>query len=272
MWRRTCSRNVRTNAIRVLSGVSDSGHNDAGFYDRIAGQYDTYRRPGGPHMPRLHALALEAGARRVLELGPGTGNSGLAFLEGFDGTLFGLDASFGMLQEHAAKNLPVLRANGDATRLPFGGNAFEFIFGVLMLHHVRNLDALAAECFRVISSGACGFVTAPRRFIDDYPLNDYFPSFAKIDRGRFQHEDVVAQTLRSSGFADVSIDYFAKDPEPIDAAYVEKIRGRFISTYALIPDDEFEAGLARLEAEIETTGALDRPMVWESVVISAWKR
>jgi len=272
MLRRTCSRNARTNATRVVSGVSDSGHNDAGFYDRIAGQYDTYRRPGGPHMPRLHALANQAQAKRVLELGPGTGNSGLAFLEGFEGALFGLDASFGMLQENAAKDLPVLRANGDATCLPFCRDAFEFIFGVLMLHHVRSLESLAAECFRVISSGACGFVTAPRRFIDDYPLNDYFPSFAEIDRGRFQHEDDIAATLGASGFVDVSIEHFAKEPELIDSAYVEKIRGRFISTYALIPDDEFEAGLARLDAEVDAKGALDRPMVWESVVISGWKR
>lgn len=254
-----------------MSGGSEWGHNDAGYFDRVASRYDAHRGPGGPHVPLLQALARECRAGRVLELGPGTGNSGLAFLEGYDGTLVGLDASFGMLQRNAAKGLPMLRANGDGARLPFRDGVFEFIFGVLMLHHVRDLGALARECYRVTGGGACAFVTAPRRFIDHYPLNDYFPSFAAIDRGRFQHEEEVAAALRDAGFGDVGVEYFAREPEPIDAGYVDKIRGRFISTYALIPDEEFEMGLARLDAEVAAKGALDEPMVWESVVISGWK-
>ena len=44
-------------------------------YDAIAEVYDAHRRGRGPFLPALVRLAEESEARRVLELGCGTGNS-----------------------------------------------------------------------------------------------------------------------------------------------------------------------------------------------------
>ena len=247
-------------------------HNEPGYYNRIAGSYDSHRSPRGPHVAILHRLAKEADAARVLEIGPGTGNSALAFRQDYEGLLFGLDQSLGMLRDCGTKPVDMHRCNGTATAIPFANDSFDFIFAVLAIHHVTDLDALTGECYRVLNKGACGFATAPRHFIDDYPLNSYFPSFAEIDRIRFQHEDIVARSFSDAGFSDVDLTYVKRGAQPIDKGYVKKVEDRFISTYALIPDDEFSAGLARLKADVARDGCLARPMVWESVVISAWKR
>ncbi|MFP6582823.1 MAG: class I SAM-dependent methyltransferase [Candidatus Hydrogenedentota bacterium] len=256
----------------MTSADPTHGHNEPGYFDRIAHSYDSHRSPLGPHVARLHALVAEAKAERMLEIGPGTGNSALVFREGFDGTLFGLDRSLGMLRENAQKHIAMQRVNGSATQIPFASNSFQFIFAVLAIHHVRELGALMSECFRVLDTGACAFATAPRQFIDTYPLNDYFPSFAPIDRERFQHEDDVADGFSNAGFNNVEKVFFKRTPEPIDAQYVEKVENQFISTYALLPEEEFRDGLARLKADVARDGQLSTPMVWESVVISGWKR
>lgn len=256
----------------MTSPDTTHGHNEPGYFDRIAHSYDSHRSPLGPHVARLHALVAKAKADRVLEIGPGTGNSALAFREGFDGELFGLDRSLGMLRQNAQKQIAMQRVNGSATQIPFASNSFQFIFAVLAIHHVTDLGALMSECFRLLDTGACAFATAPRQFIDTYPLNDYFPSFAPIDRERFQHEDVVADSFADAGLVGVEKYYVTRDPEPIDAQYVEKVENQFISTYALLPEEEFRDGLGRLKADVARDGQLSTPMVWESVVISAWKR
>ncbi|MCX5759521.1 MAG: hypothetical protein NTU83_13655, partial [Candidatus Hydrogenedentes bacterium] len=77
----------------------------------------------------------------------------------------------------------------------------------------------------------------------------------------------VEDALRQSGFIETATEHFVDAPRPIDRAYVERVAGKFISTYDLLPPDEFAAGLERLRADITTTGRLDTPMIWESTVV-----
>lgn len=249
-----------------------SDTNDSGYYNRVASGYDAHRGPGGPFAQHLRDLAHEVDAKRVLEIGCGTGNSGLAFREIFAGELVCLDRSLGMIGEASKKGLDARFLNGSATELPLVNGSVQFVFGVLVLQHIADLKTCMAECFRVIDAGGCAFATAPTDFIDHYPLNPYFPSFAEIDRARFQHEDEVAETMERVGFECVDTTYFSRPPEPIDLRYVEKIANKFISTFALIPDDEFREGLALLRADVAHNGQLETPMEWKSVVISGRKR
>jgi len=52
-------------------------------YDKIAECYDRHRGVGGPYQARLVELALASDARRVLEIGPGTGNNTAALLAAY---------------------------------------------------------------------------------------------------------------------------------------------------------------------------------------------
>lgn len=241
-------------------------------YDRIAHRYDRHRAGGGPYLGVLARLAREAAAGTVLELGAGTGNNTAAFLEAHPCQLSALDPSRRMLARARMKGVAAHWVQGRAEALPFAPGAFGFVFGCYMLHYVRCLRELAAECARILRTGAVAFVTAPHAFIQSHPMNVYFPSFAAIDLARFPAARVVAQALAEAGFSDGGHTVLRASPEHIDRAYAERVRNRYISTYDLIPADEFEAGLARLDADLARMGRLPAEIVWESEVIWAWKR
>lgn len=240
-------------------------------YDTLAGTYDNHRRGGGPYINRLLALATDSNAQHILELGAGTGNNTEAFLQCHPcPRFFALERSLRMLEKGRGKPLPAHWLQGDAEHLPIASASQEFIFSVYMLHHIRHLDGLMAECFRVLDSGCAAFVTTTHDFIRRHPMNGYFPSFAKVDTSRFQDLPEVVKAMHSAGFQHVQTEICRAEPAPIDARYVEKVAGQFISTYALLPIGEFDEGLARLRADIAQDGKLPTPIVWESAII--WGR
>lgn len=234
-------------------------------YDKIAPDYDRHRRPGGPYMAQLVRVARDVAARDVLELGCGTGNGTAAFLEQYPCRLTGLDPSPGMLEKAREKVQGVRWLRASATEIPLPSNCVDYVFGVFFLHHVPDTAAVARECARVLRRGAAAFVTASTSFIKMHPLNRYFPSLAPIDLARFRTGEEIESALRCAGFTDTRVGTFRRpEPQPVDWAYVEKIAGKFISTYELIPEQEFESGLARLKSDVaQAGGALRDPVQWE---------
>ena len=240
-------------------------------YNAIAEVYDAHRRGRGPFMPALVRPAQESKAKRVLELGSGTGNSARAFLEAYPCKLTGIDRAPRMLARARVKDIPARWVNANATGLPFADGSFDFVFGVLMLHLNVDVAPVLAECYRVLRRGRVAFVTAPHEFIRDHVLNTYFPSFARIDLERFQSEESISEAMGKAGFTEVRSEITKREPEPVDQAYVDKAANYFITTLRLIPEDEFTVGLERLRADAAEKGQLDEPMVWEAAVISGLK-
>jgi ubiquinone/menaquinone biosynthesis C-methylase UbiE len=240
-------------------------------YNRVAHTYDLHRTGGGPFLPGLVALAEDVEAVRVLEIGSGTGNNSRAFLEAWPCALTGVELSRGMIGRARGKRTGAVFAQADATRLPFERGMFDMVFCVLVLHHIRDINALMAECARVQRRGHAAFVTTPVSFIENHPFKPYFPSFVEIDLRRFQPVEEIEQALLRAGYRRAGHALGARDPEPVDEAYLRKIEGKFISTLDMIPADEFEEGLAKMRGEIAAKGRLDRLMRWEFVTVWACK-
>jgi len=242
-------------------------------YDKIAPDYDNHRRAGGPYVGRLVELAREIRAQDVLELGCGTGNCTAGFLHTHDCRVIGLDPSRGMLLKAKAKGIEgVALVEGSATAIPLLAQSVDYVFGAFFLHHVLDLGAVARESARVLKEGgAAAFVTASIEFIKNHPMNRYFPSLATVDLARFQTGEEIAGALREAGFERVEVGSFVTpEPQPIDRPYVEKVAAKFISTYELIPADEFETGVARLRADVEAQGGrLGEDVNWEWTEVRA---
>ncbi len=236
-------------------------------YDKIAAHYDRHRHGGGPYLDRLIRLAAESNAHRVLELGAGTGLNTEAFLRAYPCRLTALELSSGMIAKAQAKEIPAAWVQGSAYHMPLADASVESLFSIYVLHHLRDLDAAFRECARVLRSGTAAFVTASHAFIGRHPMNRYFPSFAKVDKARFQTLDEVEAALARNGFTRITIERYVDAPRPIDEHYVERVAQQFISTYALLPPDEFEEGVRRLRADVARMGRLDVDIVWESVAI-----
>ncbi len=252
-----------------MNGTARDGKVD---YDTIARRYDAFRGGGGPYLPLLVEMARSHGARNVLEVGAGTGNNTAAFHEAFPAALLiACDLSLGMITRAREKEVPGKWVQADAHHLPLAAGAVDFCFGCYMLHYVSSPAAFFGECARVLRNGCAAFVTASHEFIETHPMNRYFPSFAAIDRARFQPIDVLKEALADAGFGAVSEQRIQASPAPIDQSYLQRVENQFISTYSLLPPGEFTEGLARLRSDIEAKGRLDVELVWESVVLSARK-
>jgi SAM-dependent methyltransferase len=240
-------------------------------YDHIAPGYDDYRRGRGPYFDSLLALARKAPGQRFLELGAGTGNNTQALTEEHACQLTALDPSKGMITRGRSKNLPAAWTQGSAVELPFNQNSFDFIFGTYMLHHILDLDTLFKECHRVLEQGIVAIVTVSQDFIQCHPMNHYFPSFAKIDLARFQPAEAIERAMNKAGFSEVSSLNLVDTPRPIDDSYAKKIEGKFISTYDLIPPDEFRRGLAQLKEDIRRENLSTSTIAREAVLFRGHK-
>jgi demethylmenaquinone methyltransferase/2-methoxy-6-polyprenyl-1,4-benzoquinol methylase len=132
------------------------------------GQDQTWRR-------KTCRLVLQGAgpAPLSLDLATGTGDLAISLLEARpDGTVVGLDLTYGMLALAPAKLRAVpagmsriSMVNGDSLELPFPDNSFDAITSAFMLRNLVDLDRAFAEMLRVTRPGgriAALEITRPR--------------------------------------------------------------------------------------------------------------
>jgi ubiquinone/menaquinone biosynthesis C-methylase UbiE len=223
-------------------------------FDVLAPEYDRLR-PAGDGWNELaeRSLAALEGARRLVDVGCGTGRFAVLAAERLGARVWGVDTSAEMLRE--AKGRPGARGVGwrraEAGHLPFRDGWFDAAHSHLVLHLVDDLPRAIAELARVLAPGGRLVVGtfAPEHFRRFF-LNPYFPSIPAIDLARFPDPEGLCRGLTSAGFADAAVDRFDQDVEAAAADVLDRVRGRYISTLRLLEADEYEAGLERLETDV----------------------
>jgi SAM-dependent methyltransferase len=126
-----------------------------------------------------------------------------------------------------------------------------------VVQHVERERALP-ELARVLTPGGRAVIaTFQRPHFERFWLNPFFPSFEAIELARFPEPGALAEELEAAGFASTRIVPLVQRRELDRATALERIRGRHISTFDLIDDDELAAGTAQAERElpehVETT-------------------
>ena len=81
-------------------------------------------------------------------------------------------------------------------------------------------------------------------------LNPFFPSFRQIELDRFPDPVELAAELQTAGFAATRIVTLSQRRELDREFALARIRGRHISTFDLLDEDELAAGTARAEREL----------------------
>lgn len=222
-------------------------------FDSRAARYDRLRPQDAAWWHRFDALVREGDlrGRRVLDVGCGTGAFLAALAERARARAWGVDASREMValaRERTPAGVGVRQ--GLAEELPFRDRWFERVTMTLVAHLVDR-PAAFAEARRVLCDGGRLAVAtfAPLHF-DVYWLNRWFPSIAAIDRRRFPDEPTVRVELERAGFGEVRL-VPVSSVEQIDReTALERIRGRHISTFDLLPPEEVAAGTARAERDL----------------------
>ncbi len=219
----------------------------------LAGGYDELR-PAGESWQELAEVELaELGpARRLLDVGCGTGRFAVFAAERLGARVWGVDPSAEMLDQARRRGgRGVGWKHAAAERLPFKNGWFDAAHAHLVMHLVDDVGAALAEIARVLGTGGRLVVGSFRpEHLDRFHLNPYFPTLAGIDRARFPDPAPLSAAIAEAGFHDVAERGLHQQVELAPEAVLERVRGRYISTLHLLDKREYEDGLTRLEHDL----------------------
>jgi SAM-dependent methyltransferase len=222
-------------------------------FDRRAGTYDALRPQDAAWWQRFDAL-VELGdlrGRRVLDVGCGTGALATALAEQAYAKVWGVDASEAML-EVARERVPrgVGLKAGRAEDLPFRAGWFERAVLALVIHLVDRPRTLAELGRVLVPGGRVAIATFAPEHFDVYWLNPWFPAIAVADRARFPTPEQLEAELGDAGFGGFGSVRLSWAGEIGRDEALARIRGRHISTFDLLGEDELEEGAARAAREL----------------------
>jgi len=244
-------------------------------YDTIGDAGENYRvlRPLSRFdLALFDAVARSVGLRpglRVLDVGCGTGRFSV-LLAHAGATVTGLDRSANMLaaarETPAPANGTVRYEQGDAdSELPPGPyDAATLFFSIQYLALEEFLPKLREA---LAPGGAVAIATFPHRHFIETEHARFFPSIPRIDMARFPSVPALTKRLRACGFDSVtSCDVVAQE-ESSTKDLIARTERRYLSTFHLIPQHEFEAGLKAMRAAYAGVPSVRRTI--RAVVVSA---
>jgi SAM-dependent methyltransferase len=236
-------------------------------YDQVSSVYDRRYQAGGPAgiLESLQALARQVDARRVLEVGCGTGHW-LALMPGYE-VRCGLDCSAGMLDKARQRDRSLDLIRGTASRLPFRDGAFDFVFCVHALHHFNDPPAFVQEAQRILRVGGALAIIGmdPQTEQDRWYLYDYFPGTREIDLSRYPSGKAILRWMRKAGFtkcerrlaARIAHDFIGCDVlnDPI-------LHKDGTSQLSLLTEDAFLDGMVRIRQAVSLAERESREIVF----------
>jgi SAM-dependent methyltransferase len=230
-------------------------------FGKRAAVYDELR-PADDNWWELYELLVREGeleGRRVLDVGCGTGRFSAALAE--RAKVWGLDPSPEMLEVARGRVPPGVGLRlGSAEKLPFRDGSFEAAVLWLVVHLVDRSRAFPELCRVLRPGGRLLIATFDPSHFNSFWLNRLFSSLEAIDRARFPTPEALEAELGAAGFGKVRFVRLSQRATLGREAALERIRGKHISTFDLLGDDEYESGLAR--AEVELSATVDYALEW----------
>ncbi|GAB2730618.1 class I SAM-dependent methyltransferase [Kitasatospora kifunensis] len=221
----------------------------------IAGYAPTEREPGGKS-GRFGGRFDEAGPA-VLEVGAGTGMLCAALARALpDATVTGVEPSAPMRAQATANNAhPRVRyLAGSAEQLPLPAVGFGLALLSRVVHHLPDRPAAARELARVLRPGGRLVIRTTVRERLDAPVYRYWPQLLESDALRFPSEGELLADFGSAGFAVHRVHSYAQPVAGDLRGWRDQLVDRPQSKFLALSQEQFAAGLARLDQELAAAG------------------
>jgi len=176
-----------------------------------------------------------------------------------------VDLSLNML-ERARKAAPgALPVRATAEQIPFAARSFDRVFAINALHHFREPAAFVADCRRVLREKGSVMTIGldPHTGLDQWWVYDYFPETLAIDRDRFARVRTLRGEMTLAGFSwseSFEVDRIEAVHPAGEALATGIVDRAYTSQLAVLSDEEFDAGVARMKAASEAAGG-ELPLV-----------
>ena len=221
-------------------------------YSMIASRYDRVREMRRENIDVWVSALSEYGSIEamsdVLEIGAGTGRFTTPLCRKTRAHITALDLSQDMLKLAKGKKLSehVNWIRGNAESLPFPGSTFDCVFMMFTLQHIADRTQALREIYRVLRpQGRLIIGTASHGQFRREIVSKYFPDLLTIDLARFPTIPKLKWLLRKHGFNTVDSHYVNGKPVYLSKKeYLDWIRHKPLSTFALLPQTKYHEGLA----------------------------
>jgi SAM-dependent methyltransferase len=216
-------------------------------YDRLRTLSDEALTEWVEHIVDLSGVDQDG---RLLDVGCGTGRFTIPLAERTDAAIYGLDPASEMLanalNKGGADRVHWVRGEGEG--LPFNDDSLDCVFVSFTVQHLTDMKQAVDEAFRVLhSNGRLLIMTTSHEQFRRSPFH-YFPELLQIDLDRFPSLPQLEQLLTDGGFSSVSSHSKTRSQRfhPVES-YLKYVEEKPISTFALLPEEDFEKGLTKYE-------------------------
>lgn len=241
-------------------------------YNDIASKYNQRAQAGYllGVTSALQNLAQRVKARRVLDLGCGTGLSlqGLASSLKPAAVCYGLDISVAMLAQARCLDPSYRLVCASAPFPPFVASSFDLVFCVHAFHHFPNKPQVVQSAYEILKpGGALAIVNFdPRECRHSWYVYDYFEGSYETDLERFPSVAEQKAMLRQAGFQQVSslvvqfIDSSLTGESVFDSYYLRKDA---CSQLILLSAETYQVGLRRIREKVAEAKARGESIVFK---------
>lgn len=212
-------------------------------------------RPISAAATRRAARAAQVSLDPLLDIGGGTGAHAAVWAAAGRRAVV-IDASREMaIRANTNPHLGVVLGDGQA--LPFVNDSFGLAYFHMSVHYGdwRRTLPEAVRCVR--PGGRIEIWTFAPSEMGRTSLGRWFPTVVGVDRVRFPDPKLLAALLGES-CRSVRVAAEVELIERTAHSWIEAVRGRFVSTLQLVPDDELESGIAAFRRAYPNDGDIYR--------------
>ncbi|MEA4963752.1 class I SAM-dependent methyltransferase [Lutispora sp.] len=225
-------------------------------YNNISKNYDDVRNADLELINMFLEMTIINENTKVLDFGCGTGNYADKLQRITGARVYGVEPSEGMREKARQKNASLSVVEGNHENIPFEEKFFDFIYMTDVIHHVPDINRMFEEINRVlVDKGKLCICTQSHKQIENRFYVKYFPSTAIVDKKRYPDVDLIKTAGEKNGLRYLkNIIMGEGDIINVGMDFVDLVRNKGYSMFHLIPEEEYEKGLSKLEEDMDRGG------------------